>query len=216
KYSSDIWFTTVKPEGLSEWRRIETDIDSRLYIGVATDYRKGYIYIPGGRKTPLEDEKSLTGTVFMLRLASSVQADAKTEIASSPALYGPASGDGQLSYIQQTRQENSVFPGFLPYEKARQISQSQFKPLVIYFYTEKARHCQNQAQILRNLKGSKYAGRVILAEVDLEKFPQISQQYGVFRVPTWIFFDSSGVVKFKQEGAVTLESLDAAVRSIAP
>jgi thiol-disulfide isomerase/thioredoxin len=214
--SGDIWFTTVKFDGLSEWQSIQTDITSKLYIGVATDYRRGIIYIPGGRMNALEDESSLTGTVFMLKLASSAKDDSRTESAMSPSVYGPASGDSQLSYIQQSQQAASVFPDFPPYDQTRQISQSQSKPLVVYFYSNKAKPCQSQAQILQNFNGLLYQGRVIFAEVNVENFPQTSQQYGVFRVPNWIFFDGPRVIKFRQDGVLSLQTLEACIRSIAP
>lgn len=69
--------------------------------------------------------------------------------------------------------------------------------------------------ILQNFNGLLYQGRVIFAEVNVKDFPQTSQQYGVFRVPNWIFFDNSRVIKFRQEGVLSLQALEAHIRSIA-
>jgi thioredoxin-like negative regulator of GroEL len=130
--------------------------------------------------------------------------------------YAPASGETQLSYIQQNLKTTSSFPGFFPHEEGRQMAQSQLKPLVLYFYTQQATQCINQDQILQDYNAARYQGRVIFAEVNTMDFPQISQQYGVFRVPCWIFFDKSGAEKFRDKGILTPQKLDQYIRTIAP
>lgn len=215
-FGNDIWFASVQPDGLSEWQKIPNDISPKLYIGVATDYRRGFVYIPGGRINRDEDERSLDKNVYYLKLAASSQEDVQNESTMPDLKYGPASGNAQLSYIQQNLKTSSSFPGFFPYEQGRQMAQSQLKPLVLYFYTQQATQCIQQDQILQDYNAARYQGKVIFAEVNTLDFPQISQQYGVFWVPCWIFFDSNGTIKFRDRGILPGQKLDQYIRTIAP
>ena len=215
-YSNDIWFASVRPDGLSEWQKISNDISPRLYIGIATDYRRGHVYLPGGLINREGNEPSLNGKVYFLKLATSSQEDVQTDSAIPDFKNESASGEAQLSYIRQNLITASSFPGFLPYEQGRQTAQSQLKPLALYFYTEQAPQCIKQDQILQDYNAARYQGKVIFTEINTTDFPQISQQYGVFRVPCWIFFDKSGVEKFRDKGILPAQKLDQYIRTLAP
>jgi len=185
-YSSDVWYSQVGPGGtLSKWIRIPTDISPKLYIGAATDYRRNYVYIPGGRINQLEDERSLDSRVFVMKLGGG---GAKTDSRAEP--YHPAADDGNLSYMKQ-QTDKSLFRGFIPFSRARFMD----KPMALYVHTKRARKCQEQKAILDKIDTSPWSGRVIFTELDMRDFPQISQQYGVFMAPSWIFFDSKGRIK---------------------
>jgi hypothetical protein len=215
EYSNDIWYAKVNPSGgLSQWFKIPTDISVKLYRGVATDYRRNYVYIPGGRINHEEDENSLDGRVYYFKLADSEDSGTRTETATYTTQHTPASGDEHLSYVQQSLQMTSAFPGFLPFERVRHIDKFQNKPQVLYFYTDKAKRCLRQAQILQSFDANKYGGMVVFSEVKVKSFPQISQQYGVFRVPYWIFFDGSGVERYKESKVFSNQELDTHIRKI--
>ena len=216
-YTSDIWFAQVAPGGrLSKWNRIQTDIPLKLYTGVASDYRRNYVFIPGGRINPREDERSLDNTVFYFKLAGSRESNTQNDYTLSSTGYHPATGEEHLSYMQQNLNRPVEFPGFHPFVQARLIDQFQFKPLVLYCHTSKAKKCQDQSKILYELDASPFKDRVVFTELNVTKFPQYAQQYGVFKVPCWLFFDASGKEKFKQEGVLSHQQILRLIRLIAP
>lgn len=214
EFAGDVWFACILPGGeLSEWQSFKTDIPPQLYTGIATDYRRSHVYIPGGRTTPMEDERSLDGRVYFLTLASRSKADAKTDVVKQETRAAAAAE--HLSYMQQTNQPGSQqLPGFVSFEQARNVMQLAPRPLVMYFHTTKAVKCQQQAQIIQGMNLAATASRAVFAEIDVQAFPQIGQQHGAYRVPFWVFFDAEGHTVHKQAGILQPDELQQLLQKI--
>ena len=76
--------------------------------------------------------------------------------------------------------------------------------------------CQQQGEILKHADLSHYVGRVIFAEVNMLQYPQMGQQYGVFRVPAWLFYDAAGNRKLLEDGVITPDRLTSTLAELAP
>lgn len=216
-FSNDIWYANATSQGLTQWQKVSTEITSKLFVGVATDYRRGFVYIPGGRIDQKEEETSLDKNVYFFALSKREQSDAKSDATITVDVSRKPTGAEHLSYVQQVQQtKNTVsnLPGFIPYEQARQFSTLQRIPMVVYLYSNKANKCIEQNQLMQNFNTSIYNKRVIFAEIDTVQFPQFAQQQGVFKIPCWIFFDSYGKEKFRNIGLLQLNELDIKIRQI--
>ena len=204
--SDDVWYCMMMDGGLSNWTRISTKIPAKLYIGLATDYRNGVVYLPGGRRS--KASYVLDDTVYYFPLT---RQRTRTTPHSPPKTAQPVDSgiakESRLSYLQQDKTSASAIPGFLPYEKARQQSMVQEIPIILYFHTDKEPLCLQQTQSLRNFFTQSYSGRIIFAEVEALHFPQITQQYGVSSVPYWIFFDNMGSIRLRKSGVIQLQEL---------
>lgn len=211
--SNDIWYAYVHPQGLSAWSKVSTDIPSKLYIGLATDYRRGNIYIPGGRLDP--KDRRMDNNVYVVRLQTQPAAEVQGDTTQAADLSSAGGSTDRLSYIQQTLRSNSVFPAFLSFEQAqRQYAQGK-TPLIAYLHSQKAQRCQQQAEQLQKFNAAAHAGKIIFTEVDTSAFPQIAQQTGVFRVPTWLFYDAHGIERLRKTGVLSAEELDTLSRQLA-
>ncbi|HPB31672.1 MAG TPA: hypothetical protein PLB62_09470 [Candidatus Sumerlaeota bacterium] len=212
--SNDIYFSAVTMEsGLSPWQKITTDFPIKLYFGIATDYRRNIIFIPGGRKAAAD--KTMDLNVYSFRVYTAEPADQQIAATSVPA--GVPAGGENLSYLSQEQQARSVtarFPGIIPYEQARQQSLANKLPMVIYCHTDKAARCVEQAGILQTFDPAPYAQKVVFSEIHIGQFPQFSQQHGVFRVPCWVFFDSQGGEIFRSFDILKLPDLEANCKKI--
>jgi hypothetical protein len=187
--SSDVWWTYVSPQGMVQWNRQPTQMALRVYHAAATDYRHGMIYVAGGKfntggELPRADS-------YFIRL--SPQARAIAEQAWHQALMAHASAvstseiaaesDGSFSFSEQ-----QIQGGFLALDAARELSRTSGKPLVMYFTAKKAKPCQQQDQLLEGQNLVEVFKGAVLAAIDVQQNPQVAQNYGVFQVPTWIFY----------------------------
>lgn len=215
-FSNDIWFAAVTPQGLSPWIKQTTDMNSKLFVGVATDYRRDFVYIPGGRINQIEEETSLDKNVYFFTLKRQAASDSKSENIVKMETTTPGAQDSQtrLSYMQQKQPPIQSLTGFIPYENARTIALQQKKPMVVYLYHTKTKKCLEQAQILQTFNPINYGGNVIFAEMDTINFPQFAQQYGIFKIPCWLFFDSNGSEKSRNIGVLQLNELDSYIKQI--
>lgn len=196
--SNDIWFATVGIQGLSKWSKLENDIPSKLYIGLATDYRRGFVYIPGGRIS--KENRNLDTNVYYLKLARS-----KSE------------GDDKVQTDSPGQQTSGI--GFLQgkfnsFEQARQMLSSRPRALVIYFHSPGSRKCSEQNGILNSFNSSPYIDSVIFCEIDMSQYPQLAQQNGIFRSPHWLIFNQDQKLRYSQYGVLTHEQLEEEVSKI--
>ncbi|GAB4318524.1 MAG: hypothetical protein Kow0059_12080 [Candidatus Sumerlaeia bacterium] len=223
EYTGEVWFTTVQPDGnLSPWRSLALAMEPKIYIGAATDYRRGRLYIPGGRIHRGEDPKALTGTVCVLELAEapaagggSVASGAASGSRAADSAEGQASAAENLSYLQQRSGQAPSLAGFIPYEQARTAALSQRVPMALYIHSPLADACAEQGRILAQANLAPLRELGVLAELNARAFPQIAQQLGVFQVPAWLFFDAAGSVRISQTGVLTPAALESNLRSLA-
>jgi N-acetylneuraminic acid mutarotase len=198
--SNDVWYANVTEKGVLKWEMMPTRLPAKLYIGLATDYRRGHVYIPGGR---IAKGQEFDKNVYFIKLA----AKENTENSSD-------SSDGSYSYQYQNRVQGA-FPGFMPYEKGRQISMTQRKPLILYLHTPYSRKAKEQASILSKFNPGQLSQKVIFSEIDISNYPQIAQQFGVFRVPSWVFFDAYGNKQADKFGVMPLNKIQACAEYLA-
>ena len=212
--SNDIWYSEVTPFGMSPWVKEKTNLKGKLYLGLATDYRRGIVYIPGGRIT-YEDKATLDTSIRFFKLNRQVAADARTDLAQTIDRDYVAGGGTHLSFSSGTSLQ-SAFPGFVALNSALEQQAIARRPMVIYFHQERARLCMQQAEILKQADLSPLAGQVIFAEVNTLQYPQTCQQYGVFRVPSWFFYDTAGNRMMQEDGVITADRLAANLAGLAP
>jgi hypothetical protein len=212
--SNDIYWTYVTPQGMMPWQRQQTNLENWVYNAAAMDYRRGLIYITGGKR---DKGMSISDKNYMLRLSQKARDLAEQAWVQNQGISQTwqddqvASGaENRLSFEEKTT--SSAVARFRDLTTARNESKRLGKPLVMYFYMETAEPCRQQNDYLnkQNLDGFERAAS--LAQVDVRAFPQIAQQYGVFRVPTWLLFDTTGTEKGRLVGAQTLDQIAAAMR----
>ncbi len=206
--SNDIWFAQASSKGLSPWKKLPSNLPSCIYIGLATDYRRGYVYIPGGRPDDVK-KTVLNKNVFVFKLQESETQIAGTDIAHTMA--GGQESGNQYSFMHPTSLALGDLPGFVSYEQARS---APGLPMLVYFHSQKATKCITQEQILQNFNPEPYSGKLSLAKLDTALFPQIAQQYGVFKVPCWIYFDARGNVVDRKYGIIQVSDLKAILQWI--
>ena len=66
--------------------------------------------------------------------------------------------------------------------------------------------CKMMAPILEELK-KELSSRLVVQFIDLNKFPDVAQVYGIRVMPTQIFYDASGKELFRHEGFYSKEDI---------
>jgi hypothetical protein len=185
------------------------ELPAKHFIGVATNYLLGYVYLPGGRynKENLEFDK----TVYYFSIV------AQDEVKAQPAATGysqttasaasqagvSSSTPAQTSMNQpQTSPPSQKFPGFTSYEDLKQQYFSKPRPTAIYFHSDANQDCQTQAQILSGFQSQSYMDRIIFGEVNAAMNPEVVNQYRVPKVPYWIFYDAKGNLINQKDGVL--------------
>lgn len=213
---SDIWWTYVTPEGMLPWTRVETQLPNRAYRATAIDYRRGVIYVTGGKVGYGQDPQKLN---YMIQLSPSARAQA--EKAWSAGQHAIASSEinytrgGASSYSFQAQQQMAgSLPGFYNLEAARLESARKGRPMIMYFNYPDANPCKEQLPVLQSEEFSTLLASAVFASVDPVQYPQVAQQYGVFRVPTWIFYDKIGSERHRTVGVQQFEELKSMVSGL--
>jgi len=211
KETGDVWFANVTPQGLSQWGKLGISLPLKVYIAAATDYRHGFVYIPGGRQK-VGGPQFLDTRVFYFKLApeaqASKEADNIAEVA-MPGLDHAMKDSSSLTYLSQSHLALGAVPGFRSYDQARAIINSgQAIPCVMYFHSNKGRKCINQAKILRSQEFLPLSSRTPFVWLEVSDWPQLAHQLGIFRTPTWIFYDSNQREKARITKVLSLSELD--------
>jgi len=218
-YSSDVWFSSITPGGLSPWQRVTTALPMQRYIAAAPDYRRGTIYIPGGRIDPQERDESVDYRVFFFSLSGDARraTEEKLALAQSPesraggsdstadrATIAPAAlspGPGvatnpetqtQYTFLAQDRVDGAS-PGFMAYPRARlAVAQRPSRPLILYFNLKGSKPCEQQKQVFADPTFTPLTQQAVFAWIDDAEWPQLSQQLGIYRSPAWVIYNPQG------------------------
>lgn len=91
---------------------------------------------------------------------------------------------------------------------------AQPMPVVVDFSATWCPPCKQFKPIFHKL-AKKYKGKVNFIYVDIDKAPQLAEQYGVTSVPTILFVDKEGVIN-RNIGFMTEEEVEGAVAAIMP
>lgn len=232
---NEVFFSCVMPQGLSAWQRLETTLPVRLYVAAAPDYRRGTIYIPGGRIDPQERDESVEDRVFFFELAPQVRSQAEQQLAyvqsgsvqegmtvetqPTPGIVASATpatvaGGAQFTYQVQSQAAKGSVAGFLPYSQARMALDKQpGKPLVLYFNLDGARPCIKQTEILQAEGFSPLTQQAVFAWIENREWPQLAQQLGIYRSPAWVIYNSHGNECGRHLGVLTPEQLAQGIQS---
>ena len=79
------------------------------------------------------------------------------------------------------------------------------KPLIVDFYAAWCGPCKVQAPILKQTK-DELGDQVRIIKIDVDKNPEVAQQFQVQGVPTLILF-RNGKIKWRQSGVVPATTL---------
>lgn len=221
--SSDVWWSTVSGTGLTPWRmRPAPTLPHKIYHATAYDYRRGVIYVPGGRASM--DNKQPSAKTFALVLSPEArrageqtweQAELRHSISVSEAfgdsMVGAAgtTGVASLAYLAESTLPDDAPKGFVTQRAAQQRPPgATIKPMVLYFRSGAAKPSLDQEAALRSLDFEKLAESTTFVWIDVREMPQIAQQHGVFRVPTWLFFDTiKGLPVARHTGVLAMPEL---------
>ena len=214
--SNDVWWTYMTPNGMTGWKRRQTDMGLRVYHASATDYRRGIIYLTGGKFAMADPPSDLA---YLLKLSPSARQVAekswtRAQVAHADAISmtqmdmaaSPEKQETQFSFEKVANQSQGLI-GFHDLDKARELSRQKGMPMVMYFRAEEVIPCKKQNEILNADVLKELGAGAVLADIDARQSPQVAQQYGVFQVPTWIFYDQRGEELDRMTGVQNAEEL---------
>ncbi len=208
--SNDVWWTYVTAEGIVPWRRRQTSSPIRVYHCTAMDFRRGRIYVPGGKA---ERASTQLDTVLFLELSQSARELAEqgwttqllqhsnTVSTKLPPAVAAAEASG-LTFSTRESLPAGAVGGFVTVGSARSTSAQRGLPMVMYFNIPGVRPCKEQESLLDGDDFRALVPNAAFAWADTSAYPQLAQQLGVFRVPTWIVYDKGGRETVRLAGVV--------------
>lgn len=220
--TNDVWWATANMEGLSSWRKMASAIPNRIYHASATDYKHGNVYIVGGR-TSKEAANSLIPNIFFFKLSREARDSAYQGSAAVASMGETDSLDiegwerqalasaASAQTASPATSVGSVNPllSFKTFDEARRSGRA----MVYYFHTNRAKTCREQLEKLGTQEFASLAQHTEFALVPVDADPQFAQQMGVWRVPTWVFFNNNGTETKRMTGVLSVDDLQSAIRS---
>ncbi|WP_075349045.1 thioredoxin [Algoriphagus marinus] len=89
------------------------------------------------------------------------------------------------------------------------ISKSQ-EPILVDFYADWCGPCQTMNPIIEEVL-EELGGRIKLLKLNVDKNPQLSQQFGVRSIPHYILF-KKGKILWRKGGIITKRDLEKALK----
>ncbi|MEX0967736.1 MAG: thioredoxin [Bacteroidia bacterium] len=74
------------------------------------------------------------------------------------------------------------------------------KPVLIDFHAEWCGPCKSMSPVIKDIAG-KYSGKARVIKIDIDKNPEIANQYQVRGVPTFMIF-KEGKMVWRESGAI--------------
>lgn len=208
--NGDVWWAVTGPDGLSSWTRMPSKVATRRYHALASDYRRSSFYLVGGK---VNIDSGGYPNVYLFSLTPEARAFAERGWNAGDTAGGDSSENtASLSASTPISAGGPSITGlpefFLPYQLASQYDdRGNTRPMVMYFMAPDSKPTIEQNAQLNDPVARDAAGRAVFAAVNVVANPQIAQQRGVFRVPTWLFFDSKGVLIDRHTGSMSAQEL---------
>lgn len=89
--TGDIWFNSLTPSGLSEWKHLPGELPVTRYVSLASDRQRGFVFLLGGRVS--KEDRNLDPNVYCFALAPAAAPPAAP--APAPASYAAGGGHQQ-------------------------------------------------------------------------------------------------------------------------
>jgi len=200
------YYAQITGNGLSEWAKLETGLPVRTFLGVATDFRRNVLYIPGGR-VDMSGRNLVDSRVFYFK----VHSPNPTEFNPTPASGEEAMPSGSFAFDKGSGPPS----GFVDYQEGMRLMTRMNLPLVCYFHSPWAKKCKAQMEALSGSRTYAFLSkRAVFVCIDITRNPQISQQMGVFRAPVWLFFNRDGSGAWRSEAMLDCDQLSRTVLSL--
>lgn len=192
--TNDVVYASRGEGGGLFWSRRATSLVARNFVAAAPDYRHNTIYVSGGSPHSSINKDADIRTVSMFRLNTPIAEDA-----GMPAMLA----------------QGKVPSPFTDWRGARAEAAQAARPTVMYFHLDNSKPSDNQlASIAGGSDLVPLKERATFAWVSVGDSPQTAQQFGVFRVPTWIVFNARGEEKVRLTRSVTASELEQALQGI--
>jgi thioredoxin 1 len=81
----------------------------------------------------------------------------------------------------------------------KEVLQSE-KPVLVDFWAEWCGPCRMVGPLVKEI-GTEYEGRAVVAKLDVDSNPEVSNKFGIRNIPTILYFKNGEIVD-KQVGAV--------------
>jgi len=166
-----------------------TSSDGTPIIAVMGGYESSYPYTNYARIYPDKMITSVPLTAPVVKKPEDIFTSPKAIATPSPS---------------QKRYVNIPVPGFHPFERAAELIKGPPPQAhVIYFNSKHGRLCANQNLLLQDPLFYGLPSRAVFVWINTSLSPNIAYQLNVFKVPTWIFYDSGGVERYRTTGILT-------------
>jgi thioredoxin 1 len=98
----------------------------------------------------------------------------------------------------------------MPKKNTKEIISKSQEPILVDFYADWCSPCQTMNPVLEEVL-SELGGKVKLLKVNVDKQPQLSQQFGVRSIPHYILF-KKGKILWRKGGVITKRDLEKALK----
>lgn len=163
---NDIFVSKLDGGRVSPWRRLGTNLDTQYFHGLGLDEGRGWIFITGGRSRP---DLAQFGRIIQDVRAFQLQAPREAQSPTLTAL------------------------GFMDLQTARNQAQASGRRILLYFRSPEVPSC---LRFEDELQGQKMTQDVLsgyhLAVVDVSRNPQLSYDFGLFKVPAFAILGPGG------------------------
>jgi thioredoxin 1 len=101
----------------------------------------------------------------------------------------------------------------MPKKNTKEIISKSQEPVLVDFYAEWCSPCQTMNPVLEEVL-SDLGGKIKLLKINVDKQPQLSQQFGVRSIPHYILF-KKGKILWRKGGVITKRDLEKALKGFA-
>lgn len=93
----------------------------------------------------------------------------------------------------------------MPKKKFKEIIQQSEAPILVDFYADWCGPCQTMNPVLEAVI-AELGGKILLHKLNVDKYPQLAQQFGVRSIPHYILF-KRGEIRWRKGGIMTKRDL---------